>query len=165
MAVYIFKKSRCLNRCGGVVVAHLLMSMVRFCVKIFITCPVECMNSYNIRIHIDDEFSMNSYIFCSLNIWIHTNMNSYYVGIHIFFAVFMYEFIYLLQCKIKAASARKPQACAASAQREMWARSVSCEGEARANLLPRPGHARRPRPLGFRAAAPIVRVACGCPDS
>ncbi len=34
------------------------------------------------------EFSMNSCIFCTLNIWIHTNMNSYNVWIHIF----LYEF-------------------------------------------------------------------------
>ncbi len=131
-----------------------------------------------------DEFSMNSYIFCTLNIRIHTNMNSYYVWIHIMyefiyflqlscmnsyifrsmnsyyvwihilFAVIMYEFIYFLQCKIKAASPREPRA-----------RSASREGEARAHLLPRPGRARLPRPLGLRAAAPIVRVACRCPDS
>jgi hypothetical protein len=74
----------------------------------------------------------------------------------------MYEFIYFLQCKIKAASARKPQARAASAQRKLRARSASREGKARAHLLPRPGHARLPRPLGLRVAAPIVRVACGC---
>ncbi len=125
-----------------------------------------------------DEFSMNSYIFCTLNIWIHTNMNSYYiwihilfaviiyefiyfcsmnsyyVWIHILFAVIMYEFIYFLHCKIKAASAR-----------ELRARSASREGEAQAHLLPQPGRARLPRPLGLRAAAPIVRVACGCPNS
>ncbi len=125
-----------------------------------------------------DEFSMNSCIFCTLNIWFHMNMNSYYVWIHILFAVIMYElihfcsmnsyyvwihilfavimyeFIYFLQCKIKAASAREPQAC-----------SASREGEARAHLLPQPGCAALPRPLGLRAAAPIVRVVCGCPDS
>ncbi len=102
-----------------------------------------------------DEFSMNSYIFCTLNIWIHTNMNSYYVRIHILFAVIMYEFvhfcsmnsyyvwihilfaviiyefIYFLQCKIKAASTREPRA-----------RSASREGKARAHLLPQPGRAR-----------------------
>ncbi len=41
----------------------------------------------------------------------------------------MYEFIYFLQCKIKAASARKLQARAASAQRKraVQARSASCE--------------------------------------
>ncbi len=49
--------------------------------KIFISCPVECMNSYNIWIHIYDEFSMNSYIFCTLYVWIHTNKNSYYVDL------------------------------------------------------------------------------------
>ncbi len=53
-------------------------------------------------------------------------MNSY------FFAVIMYEFIYLLQCKIKAASACKPQAHAARAKRELQARSASHEGKARA---------------------------------
>ncbi len=77
----------------------------------------------------------------------------------------MYEFIYFLQCKIKAASARKLRACAASAQRELRACSASREGEARAHLLPQPGRARLPQPLELRAAAPIVRVACGCPDS
>jgi hypothetical protein len=77
----------------------------------------------------------------------------------------MYEFIYFLQCKIKAASAREPQARAASAQRELRAHSASREGEARAHLLPQPGRARLPRPLGLCVAAPIVRVACTCPDS
>ncbi len=56
-------------------------------------------------------------------------MNSYYVC-HIFFAVIMYEFIYFLQCKIKAASTREPQARAVSAQRELRARSASREGKA-----------------------------------
>ncbi len=59
-----------------------------------------------------------------------------------------------LQCKIKAASTRKPQA-----------RSASCEGEARAHLLPRPGRTRLPRLLGLRAAAQIARVVCDCLDS
>jgi hypothetical protein len=146
--------------------------------KFFISHPVESRNSYCIWIHIYKEFSMNSYIFCTLNIRIHTNMNSYfvwihilfavimyefiyfcsmnsyYVRIHLLFAVIMYEFIYFWQCKIKAVSAREPRAC-----------SASREGEARAHLLPQPGRARLPRPLGLRAAASIVRVACGCPDS
>jgi hypothetical protein len=77
----------------------------------------------------------------------------------------MYEFIYFLQCKIKAASTREPRACAASAQHELRVRSASREGEAQAHLLPQPGRARLPQLLGLRAAAPIVRVACGCPDS
>ena len=46
-------------------------------------------------------------------------MNSYYVRIHIFLAVIMYEFIYFLQCKIKAASAREPRACTARAKPEL----------------------------------------------
>ncbi len=77
----------------------------------------------------------------------------------------MYEFIYFLQCKIKAASAREPQARAASAQRKLRACSASREGEAQAHLLPQPGHAQLPRQLGLRAAALIVGVACGCPAS
>ncbi len=36
----------------------------------------------------------------------------------------------------------------------LQARSASREGEARAHLLPRPGRARLPRPLGLRSAAP-----------
>ncbi len=36
----------------------------------------------------------------------------------------MYEFIYFLQCKIKAASAREPGARAASTQRKLQARST-----------------------------------------
>ncbi len=57
-------------------------------------------------------------------------MNSEYVWIHIFFAVIMYEFIYFLQCKIKAARAREPQAHAASAQRKLQAHIASREGKA-----------------------------------
>ncbi len=158
-------------------VAHILWLMVRFYGKImfFVLWKVWPHIAYEF---IYDEFSMNSYIFCTLNIWIHANMNSYYVWIHILFAVIMYEFthfcsmnsyyvwihilfavimyefIYFLQCKIKAASAREPRG-----------RSASHEGKAQAHLLPRPGCARLPRPLELRAAAPIVRVACGCPDS
>ncbi len=130
-------------------------------VKNFISQPVECMNSKNIWIHIYDDFSINSYIICTLIVWIHTKMESYNIRIHIF----LYEFIYFLQCKIKAASAREPRARSASAQRELRAHSASCEGEAQAHLLPRPGRARLPQLLGLRAAAPIVRVACSCPDS
>jgi hypothetical protein len=106
-----------------------------------------------IWIHIMYEFIYFLQLSC-MNLYIFYSMNSYYVWIHILFAVIMYEFIYFLQCKIKAASTREPRA-----------RSASREGEARAHLLPRPGRARLPRPLGLRAAAPIVRVACGCPDS
>ncbi len=134
-----YLKKSCLQQCGGVVVAHVLWEMVWFGGKLFISHPVECMNSYNIWICIYDEFSKNSYIFCTLNIWIHTNMNSYYVWIHIFFAVIMYECIYFLQCKIKAASAqRKPRGQSPSS----------------------PPAPTRPRP-----AAPTVRVACDSPNS
>jgi hypothetical protein len=59
----------------------------------------------------------------------------------------------------------EPRARAASAQRKLRVRSTSCEGEAQSHLLPQPGCAQLPPPLGLRAAAPIVRVACGCPDS
>ncbi len=65
--------------------------------------------------------------FFTFNIWIHTNMNSYYVWIHIFFAVIMYEFIYFLQCKIKAASARAPRARSASCKRTAWATKAKPE--------------------------------------
>ncbi len=142
-------------------VVHSMWSMVWLLSKIFISRPVECMNSYKIWIHIYDKFSMNSYTFCTLNIWIHTNMNSYHVCIHIFFAVIMYEFIYFFAVQNKSCE----RARAASAQRKLRARSASREGEAQAHLLPQPGHARLPQPLGLRAAALIVRVACGCPDS
>ncbi len=77
----------------------------------------------------------------------------------------MYEFMYFLQCKIKAASGCKPRARAASVQRELQAHSMSHEGKAQAHLLPRPGRARLPQLLGLRVAALIVRVAYGCPDS
>ncbi len=111
------------------------------------------MNSYEYEFIL----CMNSYTFCSYHVWI-----------NIFFAVWihiLYEFMYFLQlscmnsyiflqCKIKAASAREPQA-----------RSASREGKARAHLLPRQGRAQLPQPLGLRAAAPIVRVVRGCPDS
>jgi hypothetical protein len=127
-----------------------------------------------------DEFSMNSCIFCTLNIWIHTNMNSYYVWIHILFVVIMYEFVHFLQYEfilcmnsytfcsyhvwIHIFFAVQNKSCeharAASVQREPRGRSPSSP-----NLLPRLGRAQLPRPLGLRAAAPIVRVACGCPDS
>ncbi len=48
---------------------------------------------------------------------------------------------------------------------ELRARSASREGEAPAHLLPLPGRAWLPQPLGLHAAAPIVRVACGSPNS
>ncbi len=116
-----------------------------------------------------NEFNMNSYIFCTLNIWIHTNMNSYYVWIHILFAVIMYEFVHFLQyefilcmnsytfCRyhvgihIFFAVQNKSCKCAraASAQREPRGRSPSS-----------PPAPTRPCP-----AALTVRVACGSPDS
>jgi hypothetical protein len=77
----------------------------------------------------------------------------------------MYEFISILHCKIKAASARELRVHAASAQHELRVRSASREGKARAHLLPQPGRARLPRPLGLHAAATIVRVVCGCPNN
>ena len=61
----------------------------------------------------------------------------------------MYEFIYFWQCKIKAASAREPRACAASAQRKPRGQSP--------NSPPAPT---RPHP-----AALTVRVVCGSSDS
>ena len=73
----------------------------------------------------------------------------------------MYEFIYFLQCKKKAASARKPRACAASAQRELRARSASRKGEARAHLLPHPGRARLPQPLGCNLPLLLSRCCSG----
>ncbi len=50
-------------------------------------------------------------------------MNSY---------IFLYEFIYFSQCKIKAASAREPRACSVSSQRKLQARSASCKRAVRA---------------------------------
>ncbi len=171
------KKNSFARWCSGVVVAHVLWLMVWFHGKILflVLWKVWTHTAYEF---IFDEFSMNSCIFCTLNIWIHMNMNSYYVWIPILFAVIMYEFVHFLQYEFilcmnsytfcsyhvwihiffavqnKIASAREPRA-----------RSASREGKARAHLLPRPGRTRLPRPLGLRAAAPIVRVACGCPDS
>ncbi len=66
-----------------------------------------------------------------------------------FFAVIMYEFIYFLQCKIKAASMREPRVRATSAQRELRGRSPSS-----------PPALTRPRP-----AAPTIGVVCGSPNS
>ena len=105
-----------------------------------------------------NEFSMNSCIFCTLNTWIHTNMKSYHVWIHIFFAVIMYEFIYFLQCKKKAASARKPRACTASA-RKPRACTASAQRKLRGQSPSSPPAPTRPHP-----AAPTVRVAFGCPN-
>ncbi len=47
----------------------------------------------------------------------------------------MYEFRYFLQCKIKAASACKPRACAASTQRELQACSLKDDGERESECL------------------------------
>jgi hypothetical protein len=54
---------------------------------------------------------------------------------------------------------------AVRAKPKLQACSASHEGEARAHLLTRPDRARLPQPLGLHTAAPIVRVACGSPDS
>ncbi len=62
----------------------------------------------------------------------------------------MYEFIYFLQCKIKAASPRRERAArAVSVQRKPRGRSPSSS----------------PAPIRPRPAALTVRVACGSPDS
>ncbi len=134
--------------CGG---SRRLWLMVRFHGNNFISLPVESMNSYCIWIHIrwiQYEFiyflhfkymnsyeyvfilCMNSYTFCSYHVWIHT---FFAVWIHmnsILFAVIMYEFIFFLQCKIKAASACKPRvpapAWAARAKPEL----TSCPDQA-----------------------------------
>ncbi len=150
-------------------VAHVLWLIVWFHGTIFISRPVESMNSYCIRIHIYDEFSMNSYIFCTLNIWIHTNANSYYVWIHILFAVIMYEFIYFLQygfiicmnsytfCSyhvwIHIFFAVQNKSC-----ERTWATSAQREPQGRSPSSP-------PAPTRLCPAAPTVRVACGSPDS
>jgi hypothetical protein len=115
------------------------------------------------------EFSINSYIFCTLNIWIHTNMNSYYVWIHILFAVIMYEFVHFSQyefilCKnsytfcsyhvwIHIFFAVQNKSC-------KRARAASAQHEPRGRSPSSPPAPTRPRP-----AAPTVRVACGSPDS
>jgi hypothetical protein len=113
---------------------------------------IQQMNSYTRWIQY--EFKK----FCTLNIWIHTNMNLYFIWIHIFFAVILYEFIYFLQCKIKAASAR-----------ELRARSASCKRAARAASAQRKPRGQSPSsppaPTRPRTAASTVRVACGSPDS
>jgi hypothetical protein len=57
--------------------------------------------------------------------YMNTNMNSYYVWIHIFLAVIMYEFIYFLQCKNK----RCGRARAASTRREHAARAARAKPE------------------------------------
>ena len=91
-----FKKISYPKQCSGVVVAHVLWLMVWFHGKILflVLWKVWTHTAYEF---IYDEFSMNSFIFCTLNKWIHTNMNSNHVWIHILFAVIMYEFIHFLQ--------------------------------------------------------------------
>ena len=64
----------------------------------------------------------------------------------------MYEFIQIIHIFF-AVQNKKLQAPA------------SCEGDAQAHLLPQPGRARLPQPLGLHAAAPIVGVARSRPDS
>ncbi len=152
MAIKIKKKLlQGMRWCSG---AHELWLMVQFHGKFFISCPVEFMNSYNIWIHIYDEFSMNSCIFCIFNIWIHTNMISYKNWIHIFLAVQNKS----RECARATSVRRERPSRAASAQCEPQGQSPSSP--------PAPTRPRwLPRPLGLRAAAPIVRVACGCPDS
>ncbi len=150
-------------------VAYVLWLMVWFHGKFFISCPVENMNSYCIWIHIYDEFSMNSYMFCTLNIWILTNMNSYCVWIHILFAVIMYEFIYFLQYEfilcmnsytfcsyhvwIHIFFAVQNKSC-----ERARATSAQCELQGRSPSSP-------PAPTRLPLAAPTVRVACGSPNS
>ncbi len=53
----------------------------------------------------------------------------------------------------------------ARAKPKLQARSASHEGKAQAHLLTQPGHAQLPQPLVLHAAALIVRVACGSPNS
>jgi hypothetical protein len=143
------QKKNYFSPCGMYELIQHMWSMVWFYAKKKLFLALWNVWTYTTYEVIYDEFSMNSHIFCTFNIWIHTNMNSCYVRIHIIFAVIMYEFIHLLQCKIKAVSTREPRVRAASAQHEPQGRSPS--------LPPAPT---RPRP-----AAPTVRVACGCPDS
>ncbi len=124
---------------------------------------VNCMNSYNIQIHIFYKFN-------GLNRWTHTNMNLYNICIRRFFAVqnkwihliAINEFILLLW---GWSPSRKCVAQTVRANPELRARSTGRECEARAHLLPQPGCARLPRPLGLHVAAPIVRVACGSSNS
>ncbi len=78
---------------------------------------------------------------------------------------------YIFCSKIKAASAREPQARSANVQRKLGARSASREGEARAHLLPQPGRAQAARLVVVAATvmvtvatARLVVVAVGCPD-
>jgi hypothetical protein len=122
----------------------------------FISCPVECMNSYNIWICIYNESSMNSYIFLhfkymnSYKYEFRICVNSYFfcsyhVWIHIFFAVQNKS----CECTQAASTCRECAAQAASAQREPWGQSPSSS----------------PAPTRPRPAAPTVRVACGSPDS
>ncbi len=146
------KKISLSKQCGGVVVVHVVWSMVWFPGKIFITCPVVCMNSYNIWIHIYDEFNMNPCIFCTLNVWIHTNMNSYNVWMHIFF-VWIHIFF-----AVQNKSCERAQA--ASAQQEHAAQAASTQHKLQGQSPSSPPALTRPRP-----AVPTVRVACGSPDS
>ncbi len=158
------KKIGYIKQCSGVVVAHILWLMVRFHGKklFLVLWKVWTHTAYEF---IYDEFSMNSYIFCSLNIWI----RSHYVWIHILFAVIMYEFIHFLQYEsflcmnsytfcsyhvwIHIFFAVQNKSCerarAASAQREPQGQSPSSP----------------PAPTRLRPAAPTVRVACGSPNS
>ncbi len=114
--------------------------------------------------------------------WIHL----YYEFIY-FLQCKINEFIYFCSAKwmnsfncntwihlIAVSAYRKPQgqspscehiAQTARAKPEPRVHSASREGKARAHLLPQPGRARLPQPLGLHAAALIVRVACGSPNS
>ncbi len=135
----------------------------------FLSCGM-----YELIQHMNSYIRWNQYefiYFCTLNIWIHTNMNSYmyefiyffsyHVWIHIFFAVQNKS----CECTWATSMHCERAARAASAQHKLQACSASRKGEAQAHLLPQPGRAWLPQPLGLRAAAPIVRVACSCTDS
>ncbi len=147
----------------AVVLKCILWSMVQILCQNFISFVVKCMNSYNIQIHIFYEFN-------GLNIWIHTNVNLYNIWIHRVFAVqnkwihliVINEFIQLLW---GWSPNREHVAQTARAKPKPQARSKSRKGKAQVHLLPQPGGAWLPQPLGLHAAAPIVGVACGSPDS
>ncbi len=161
------KKISYAKRCSGVVVAHVLWLMVGFQGKnlFLVLWKVWTHTAYEF---IYDEFSMNSCIFCTLNIWIHTNMNSYYVWIHTLFAVIMYEFIYFCSMNsyyvwihiLFAVIMYEFLFFAVQNKSCKCARDASVQRKPRGQSLSSPPAPTRPRP-----AAPTVRVACGSPDS
>ncbi len=119
--------------------------------------PTTSVSGHFVYIPNKDRIHKNSYILPDVwihrspGIWIHTDEwihRSLGIWIHMDEWIHRSPGIWILtfQCMNSY--------LAASAQRKLRAHSASREGEARAHLLPQPGRARLPRPLGLRLAAP-----------